>query len=221
MRQLKPKIARITNRPQRERIAFLENAKANGALLISGHFRRADARAVFPDAPLIISLRHPVDRLLSHYLMYVRANYDAAKALTQEQIRGSWFLDFYRQHITRRALNNLMCRVICGKEESASALVALRTDYALAWDISATDAAAALLAKALGVKWQPRRIQAAEVAKEESDFLRGHRPESYASFLYPEVSQFLQDDNREDVELYRSFCELSGLPCGEERLLIS
>ncbi|MBS3821108.1 MAG: hypothetical protein KGY81_05020 [Phycisphaerae bacterium] len=55
---------------------------------VHGHFTHAFLADLFPDAAYVASLRHPVDRILSHHAAYVAATGDVRTPLLEFAARG-------------------------------------------------------------------------------------------------------------------------------------
>jgi hypothetical protein len=163
---------------------------------VGGHVRFADAVERFPEATFIASLRRPLHRVLSHYMMLLRDDPDAPEAVS--------FSAFYKHHITNKKRDNLQCRFLCGKPDAQQALESIKTNYALVWITERTDEVWPIVREMLTGEWRietPERVMVAPNA-----------PPDYDDYLSDEDIAFVCADNQQDAILYeRIAVEFNGL----------
>ncbi len=155
---------------------------------IGGHVHFAAAVERFPEATFVASLRRPLHRVLSHYMMLLRDDPDAPEAVS--------FRAFYDHHITKKKRDNLQCRFLCGEPSAARAIESIRTNYTLVWTVSRVDDAWHRLREMLtgeaGVLGPPpTRMRVGDNA-----------PASYDTYLPDELASFVLTDNAEDTALF-------------------
>ncbi|QNM83799.1 sulfotransferase family 2 domain-containing protein [Sphingomonas sabuli] len=196
------------------RAAFLEQSKADGKPYVYGHFRYSDAAKVYDKANYIVALRDPLDRILSFYFMFLRANPRSELAdRCAQDVAGDGFKLYHDWLVTRRRQDNLMCRYLCEEPDHKAAIARLEESYCLAWDNKGADLAWQYLHLQLRQREAPtaslRRRNDAPVAEDSADFTSGARPKDYATFLPPEHRAMVEERNAEDFALYRWFQENS------------
>jgi hypothetical protein len=170
---------------------------------IGGHVSRAAARAVFAEAPLVVSLREPIERILSLYFFALRRG-----TMPQEgraDPRGSGFMFYYRSMFASRDNENYQCRFLCGEPDHLKAIETLKRDYQLAWLSIKSNTAWRFICNALSIPFmelsQDQLEFVAPIARAAADFEQGYRPLSYPDFLAPETYDDLRARNGEDIKL--------------------
>lgn len=166
-----------------------------GVRFIGGHVRHREMRERFPEAKFIVSIRHPLHRVLSHYFMMLRNNPSASAELGPDR-PGKAFRAFYKHWIARKKWGNLQCQYICGESSAALAIAAIQEQYCIAW-ISERTSLAWPMVYALLTGDEP-----CNSPKIRKQMVGTNTPAQYGGFLDVESLQMLTEDNAEDMQLY-------------------
>lgn len=191
--------------------AFLKESKAAGRPYAYGHFRFSDAQQVYGDkANYIVALRNPLERILSFYFMFLRADPRSETAdRCAEDVAGKGFQLYHDRLVTGRRQDNLMCRYLCDEPDHRAAIQRLQDSYCLAWDNKGADLAWQYMHLQLRGRDAPisslKRRNDAPVASETGDFSSGLRPKDYSTFLPDELAAMVKEQNSEDYALYEWF----------------
>jgi len=201
----------ISNIPIDDRLTFLKNCLESRKKYIGGHFRYFDAQCFFDEANFVVSLRDPIERILSTYFMFLRNNSDAEKY--KEDIRGSGFEKFYKDFFIRRKMDNLCCKFICNEADRKRAADIIYDKYSLVWSSDSTDAAWPMIFYALTSRKDRipplTKKNTAPIASTDREFYLGSRPKHYHTFLNKSCLDMIIDTNREDIELYQWFLDIA------------
>lgn len=161
---------------------------------VGGHVGFVDAVRRFPQATFIASLRRPLHRVLSHYMMFLR---DPAG-------EGVSFHDFYAHHITKKKRDNLQCRFLCGEPSAEKAMESIKANYALVWISDRTNDAWPYVREMLmgeRVEEIPPRV-----------FVAPNAPDNYDGYLPQADEAFVRADNAQDTMLHEWIAtEFNGL----------
>jgi hypothetical protein len=201
-------IAGISTAVPEKRRAFLEECRTSSKRYVYGHFRYEDAEPLYERANFIVSLRHPLDRILSFYFMMLREGSAFAQECAKD-VSGKGFLHFHDRLVRLRRQDNLMCRYICGEPDYQKSVDNLQSSYCLAWDSEST--VAAWHALHLGLTGREPKAQNlpkrnhAPVAAGAADFTSGARPKDYGTFLPPQSAEVVREINSEDIRLFEWF----------------
>lgn len=166
-----------------------------GVRFIGGHVRNKEMRERFPEANFIVSIRHPLHRVLSHYFMLLRNNPSASAELGPDG-PGKAFRAFYKHWIARKRWGNLQCQYICGEPSAALAIAALKEQYRIAWMSEYTSLAWPTI-YALLTGDDPNNSP-----RLRKQMVGTNTPAQYGGFLDVESLQMFADDNAEDMLLY-------------------
>lgn len=206
------KTAGISSAPHEQRRDFLTSCRAAGTPYVYGHFRYGDAAAVYDEANYIVSLRHPLDRILSFYFMLLRAKSDFALECAKD-LSGAGFVMFHDRLVRRRQQDNLICRYLCGEPDHKQAIEILQGRYSLAWSTEGVDLAWRELCRSLKGQCAPSAALAprnvAPFASNVNDLASGGRPKDYSTFLPRENIALVEEVNREDVLLFEWFSKIA------------
>ena len=152
---------------------------------IGGHVRFTESVERFPEANFIGSLREPLHRVLSHYMMFLRDDPESA---------GTSFREFYARHITKKKRDNLQCRFLCGEPSASKAFESIQRNYALVWTVSRTDDIWPIVCEMLTGKKISEPAPRMMVAD--------NAPRDYDTYLPSEDAAFVRGDNKQDTILH-------------------